>query len=190
MNRAEKKDFQQKFDVKKWVESEEAGRDKCGEYDFCNKCDKNLSEPCAEANAAARGVSLKESMAMADKGTSSVVNKKFVADYLEETFGDKVETYRRNNTIRSGRLPLADTHYVVGDKKKCFIYVYETVKGGTMFLIKVPADYAEGLKKANKSVYLSAFPKAKTPWYTVIADENLSAEDVKTLLKDLVALNA
>lgn len=40
---------QAKFDKAKWMDSVVAGYDKCGEYDFCVKCDKSLENPCARA---------------------------------------------------------------------------------------------------------------------------------------------
>lgn len=40
---------QAELDVTKWLKSEKIGRDMCGEFDFCEKCDKNLENPCAKA---------------------------------------------------------------------------------------------------------------------------------------------
>ena len=40
---------QNQFDVQKWFDSMWAGRDKCGEYDFCCKCSKTEKYPCARA---------------------------------------------------------------------------------------------------------------------------------------------
>ncbi|HIV64008.1 MAG TPA: hypothetical protein H9693_04545 [Firmicutes bacterium] len=40
---------QAELDVSKWLKSEEAGHDLCGEFDFCAKCDKELENPCAKA---------------------------------------------------------------------------------------------------------------------------------------------
>lgn len=45
-------ELQQKCDVEKWVASETAGRDLCGEaFEFCAFCDKSLEFPCAKAAA-------------------------------------------------------------------------------------------------------------------------------------------
>ena len=40
---------QSELDLKKWYESENAGYDLCGEFDFCSKCDKAIENPCAAA---------------------------------------------------------------------------------------------------------------------------------------------
>lgn len=191
MKTDKKVEFQKKFDVQKWTESEQAGRDKCGEYEFCAKCDKAIENPCAEAHFASEGVTLKESIAIAShEKAHEGINKKFVADYLEKSYGKKVEVNRRANKITSGLLPLADTHYVVGAKKVCFIYVYETEEGGVMFLVKASKKLAETLRKKHEKVYKSAFPKAKQVWYSVIVDDNFSADDVKKMLDALVKENA
>jgi hypothetical protein len=40
---------QDQFDNKKWYDSILAGEDKCGSYDFCVKCRKTETYPCARA---------------------------------------------------------------------------------------------------------------------------------------------
>lgn len=47
----ERAELQQQLDVQKWLDSEQAGRDMCGEYDYCAYCDKNVTDPCACAYA-------------------------------------------------------------------------------------------------------------------------------------------
>lgn len=190
MKTNKKETFQKEFDLQKWVESEQAGHDKCGEYDFCANCDKSLPTPCAEAKFASDGMTLKESLTLATEEKSASVGKKYVADYLKKTFGTKVEINCRANKITSGKLPLADTHYVLGNKKTCFIYVYETEDGGTLFLVKASATLADQLKKSHAKVYKSAFPKSKAAWYTVVVDKSFTKKDVDNLLSALVKENA
>ena len=43
------KAWQNDFDVEKWFDSIVAGIDCCGNYEFCEKCDKNKKYPCARA---------------------------------------------------------------------------------------------------------------------------------------------
>lgn len=43
------KELQLDLDIKKWIESERAGKDLCGSYSYCEYCDKELKYPCAEA---------------------------------------------------------------------------------------------------------------------------------------------
>ena len=40
---------QAELDVDKWLKSEQAGHDLCGDFDFCAKCDKTAENPCAKA---------------------------------------------------------------------------------------------------------------------------------------------
>ncbi len=40
---------QQELDEMKWKKSEELGADACGTFDFCEKCDKTLENPCDKA---------------------------------------------------------------------------------------------------------------------------------------------
>lgn len=44
-------DKQKELDLKKWYDSEKAGLDTCGTYDYCKDCDKNVENPCATAYA-------------------------------------------------------------------------------------------------------------------------------------------
>ncbi|MBQ7948863.1 MAG: hypothetical protein IJ284_03785 [Clostridia bacterium] len=43
------KNQQQMFDDKKWYDSILAGEDQCGNYDFCVKCCREETYPCARA---------------------------------------------------------------------------------------------------------------------------------------------
>lgn len=40
---------QSELDVEKWLKSEKAGRDLCGDFEFCALCDKDAENPCATA---------------------------------------------------------------------------------------------------------------------------------------------
>lgn len=40
---------QQELDEKKWLDSEKAGYDTCGTYDYCSNCDKTAENPCEKA---------------------------------------------------------------------------------------------------------------------------------------------
>lgn len=44
-----KDELQKELDVKKWLESEQAQKDLCSTYDFCEKCNKDNTTPCALA---------------------------------------------------------------------------------------------------------------------------------------------
>ena len=54
---------QAELDVDKWLKSEEAGRDLCGEFDFCANCDKDAENPCAKAYSDAKKAAPKKTAA-------------------------------------------------------------------------------------------------------------------------------
>jgi len=145
-------------------------------------------EPKAEEVAAAveeAPLSLGESLALAREtvNASAVVNKKYVADYLTETFGKNVECNRRGNYTKTS-LPLADTHYALSDKsKRCFIYVYET-DAAVVLLLRLTDEYAESVRKSGHRIIRSAFPKSKDSWYSIIVDDTYSEEDIQEILID------
>ena len=41
--------FQNDFEIRKWLESEAANHDLCGTYEFCAYCNKDLDMPCERA---------------------------------------------------------------------------------------------------------------------------------------------
>ena len=134
-------------------------------------------------------LSLKESLALAKSAKGKhTFDKKAICEYLSK-YGDGVELNARGDFTVTG-LPLADTHYVVGEdgKRRCFAYVYQT-DGAMMLLIKANHDYVEALRSEHPAVRDSAFPKSKEPWASVVLDDTYSDDDVKKLLDDLVEIN-
>ena len=45
---------QKRLDEEKWLKSEQAGRDVCGEFEYCAICDKAHAYPCANALSKAK----------------------------------------------------------------------------------------------------------------------------------------
>ncbi len=135
------------------------------------------------------GVSLKENIAVARAMVShSAVNKQYIADYLKAKYAEGVELNQRGNETKTG-LPLADTHYAVGEEKdRCFVYVYE-IEGTTMLLIKVGDEYTKALAEKHPTVKRSAFPKSKAPWCSVIVDDTFTPEAIEKVLDDAYAIN-
>ena len=134
------------------------------------------------------GVSLKENIEIARATIShSKINKEYVALYLAEKHGDNVVLNRRVNETKTG-LPLADTHYAVGDKKVCFVYVYE-IGETTMLLLKVNDKYGQSLAKKHPIVKRSAFPKTKDSWYGVIVDDSFAEGEIEAILDDAFKMN-
>ncbi|MBE5763015.1 MAG: hypothetical protein E7338_02190 [Clostridiales bacterium] len=146
--------------------------------DLVNQTKQDLGLPLEE------GITLKESIKLAKATTSShKFTKAYVCDYLNTK--ENVEVNTRGNLTSTG-LPLADTHYVVnGDKKECFVYVYET-EGSIILLAKMKEDYAKELQKKHSQVHLSAFPKQKDTWYSLIIDDSYSKEEFEKIIDDLI----
>ena len=137
------------------------------------------------ADRAEEGLSLKESLALAKEtvNASAVINKKYVADYLKETFGKEVECNMRGNYTKTS-LPLADTHYAISENgKRCFVYVYET-DAAVVLLMRLTEEYAESIRKGGHRIIRSAFPKSKDAWYSIIADDTYTEEDIRKILAD------
>ena len=102
---------------------------------------------------------------------------------MVETF-TIVEVNERENFTKTG-LPLADTHYVEKDGKKiCFAYVYE-IDGTMILLAKMNTKYANELKKKHSQVNLSAFPKQKDTWYSLVIDDSYTKEDFEKIIDDI-----
>ncbi len=146
--------------------------------DLVNQTKQDLGLPVDE------GISLKESIKLAKATASShKFTKAYVCEYLNSK--ENVEVNTRGNLTSTG-LPLADTHYVVnGDKKECFVYVYET-EGSIILLAKMKNEYANELKKNHSQINLSAFPKQKDTWYSLIIDDSYSKEEFEKIIDDLI----
>ena len=155
-------------------------------WDSCKTVDIKMPMTKEEVAAAKEEpLTLKESLALAkeSKKASDVINKKYVADFLISTFGEDVECNMRENYTKTN-LPLADTHYAIGeDGKKCFVYVYET-DAVVVLLMRLNEEYAESVRTSGHKIVRSAFPKSKDAWYTVIADASYTEDDIQELLTD------
>ena len=142
--------------------------------------------PVAEVAAdSTEGLSLRESLAMAREvdNVPAVINKKYIADYLKETFGDEVECNTRGNYTKTG-LPLADTHYALReDGKTCFVYVYET-DAAVVLLLRITDEYAKTVTDSGRRINKSAFPKSKDTWYSLVVDATCSEADIREILAD------
>lgn len=130
-------------------------------------------------------ITLKDSLEIAALSTrKEKINKKYIADYLKKKFGKEIEVHRRPNSIKSGRLPLADTHYVLkGKEKGCFVFVYE-VNGTVMMLLKVPEKLGNKFAKGHTNVRPSAFPRSNDSWYSVIIDDSFLNSEVEEILEE------
>ncbi|MDE6441822.1 MAG: uL15 family ribosomal protein [Clostridia bacterium] len=133
--------------------------------------DEELPPEQVDVEVAARGITLKESIALANAMAQMKINKSTVAAWLTKKYGDSVILNRRENRIKTG-LPLPDTHYVMRNgKKKCFIYVYELSDDKSFLLLKTDGITASEIAEKNPLFLKSRFPKSKyEQWYTLVPD--------------------
>ena len=191
------KNMQQATDLQKYYASIEEGFDLCGNYGgFCAYCDKEQENPCANAylkmckeKDETEKVSLSESLkALSKVKTDASINKKSIAKYLADAYGDSVVINQRENNIKGSHLPLPDTHFTKGVKKNiCFTYVYENKQGKILLLVNTTEKVAKKIKADHKNVKPSKFPKSKnTVWLSVPIDESFATKDVYSLLDMLI----
>ena len=130
-------------------------------------------------------ITLKDGLEIAAKTVrQEAITKKYIADYLKAKFGADVETNCRANYIKSGKLPLADTHYVLNGKNKtCFAFIYE-VNNTVMMLLKVSDVMGKKFAKGHKTVHTSSFPKSKNKWYSIIVDDTFTNENVESIIDE------
>ena len=120
------------------------------------------------------------------KTSNTIINKKFVYDYIaSQDYADKVELNNRPN-YNSANWPIADAHYAIGLSKQCFIMVYET-KNPTVLIIWNSEEYANELKKDHPNVSVSKVPKSKIPYYKLIMDDTYTEDQVKKIIDDSFA---
>ncbi len=121
-----------------------------------------------------------------EKGPSfslGVFSKSLVADYMEQYFPEAIIVTRRKDTTKSG-LSVPDTYYVrLGNKKKCFAYVYCTKLGHAIIRFignEELANHVEGIEK-------TLFPKRSNEQWYVIDFENVSESTSERMAYILVA---
>lgn len=145
------------------------------------------AEPVTESAQALelRDITLKEGLELAAKSTrKEKITKKYITDYLKSKFGTGVKSNCRANFIASGKLPLADTHYVIeGEREVCFAFVYE-VNETVMLLLKVSKALGNKFAKGHTSVRPSAFPRTKEKWYSLIIDDSFTNSEVEKVLDE------
>lgn len=121
-----------------------------------------------------------------EKGLSfsfGMFSKSLVADYMEHHFPNTMIVKRGKNTTKNG-LSLPDTYYArLGNKNKCFAYVYCTKMGHAVIRIignEEIANQFEGMKK-------TLFPKRINEQWYVIDFENISESSSEQMARILVS---
>lgn len=99
-------EIQNKIDIEKWVASEKANRDLCGEYEYCKNCNKELEFPCAKAINITKPkrviLSFNEKLAKAKIETVNVYNE--IVEYtinlnVKSRVTKKCHTFRIKNKL-------------------------------------------------------------------------------------------
>ncbi len=112
---------------------------------------------------------------------TSTLSKEYIAEYLEEEFGEELERNVYDDLINTG-LSDADAYYAVsGNDKRSFAYVYD-VKDGIALLVRLNEMYAESVREEGHKIVRSAFPKSKDVWYSIVVDDSYSEADVREIL--------
>ena len=140
--------LQQEIDVEKWLASEAAGRDLCGEATYCPYCDKALTDPCArsllteqaeKATAVEDGSETEEEVKQAEEVKAVEVTAEVVRPGYEQ-----VTRYRRSlkskliqNETAQGYYNALKNEFLSYDGVRSRIsFNYETFRKGKKLLAK------------------------------------------------------
>ena len=149
-----KKEMQKKIDVEKWLKSEKAGRDLCGEEDFCAYCDKSEEYPCGRAY-----VLKKEAIA---GGTETRLRRGFLSKLIQNAELQKKYSVIKNEFLKyskvKGRIAFSGETFRLGREK----LGYCAVRGKSLYLY-LALDVAE----FENSVYRYAYAGDKKAYSDV-----------------------
>ena len=134
------KELQLDLDIKKWIESERAGKDLCGSYAYCEYCDKDLKYPCAEAYNLAledddtedAGTPVEETVVNED-GTVVVKLKYRPLSFQEKLDKAKDETKEKYNTLKG---LIENEGYSFKMLRRFVVVRYEGVLCGKVTLVR------------------------------------------------------
>ena len=70
---------QMELDKAKWINSEELGTDACGTFDYCEKCNKDVENPCDKAYKAFHKKATVKKTETTVKATKTVKKSKQIA---------------------------------------------------------------------------------------------------------------
>lgn len=139
------------IDVDKWLKSEQAGKDLCGDSDYCAYCDKSEENPCAHASLRASKLNDKPDDKPDEEGYVYVTRYKrsFTSRLIQNEKAQELYTYVKNalmsyKTMRS-RTSFGGETFRSGGKLLAKI----TVRGKSVYVNFAlnPADLADGKYK-------------------------------------------
>lgn len=168
IDKEELRTLQQEIDVEKWLASEQAGRDLCGEATYCTYCDKTLTDPCArsslieQAEKAAEGREVDDSSEAKEEVKPSIDEKAVEATVEVARPGyEQVTRYRRSlkskliqNEAAQGYYNALKNEFLGYDGVRSRIsFNYETFRKGKKLLAKFV------ISGKTLSVYLALSPE-------------------------------
>ena len=160
--------IQQEIDVEKWLASEQAGRDLCGEATYCTYCDKTLTDPCARSLLTEQAEKAAEGREVADKSEAKEeVETSIAGKAVEVTVEvarpgyEQVTRYRRSlkskliqNEAAQGYYNALKNEFLGYDGVRSRIsFNYETFRKGKKLLAKFL------ISGKTLSVYLALSPE-------------------------------
>lgn len=163
------KELQDKIDVEKWLKSEEAGRDLCGEEDFCAYCDKKEEYPCGHACLVCENnKQMKEAAATADEYETvirfvrSFASRLIQNENLQKNYSAIKNAFEKYKNVR-GRVSFSAETYKAGREKLAIV----AVRGKSLFVYLAlnPVDLEDGkygfTDVSDRASYVSTPVKVK-----------------------------
>ena len=132
-------ELQLELDVKKWIESERAGKDLCGSYAFCEYCDKELKYPCAEAYNLAQedeGDAEEETVTeevVNEDGTVTIKVKYRALSFQEKLDKAKDETKEKYEALKK---LIEDANYSFKMLRRFVVVRYQGILCGKVTLVR------------------------------------------------------
>lgn len=160
------KELQGRIDVAKWYKSEKAGRDTCGEEDYCRFCDKNDEYPCGKACLACeknkQAVAATEEYETVIRLSRSFVSKLIQSETLQKNYSVVNNALCKYKKVK-GRIAFGGETYRHGREKLAVV----TVRGKSLYLYLAlsPEEFEESkyrfVDESDKASYVATPMKVK-----------------------------
>ena len=187
-------ELQLELDVKKWIESERAGKDLCGSYSYCEFCEKELKNPCAEAYLLA--MQEDTTSAEAEEVTETIVNEDGTVEvkvrYRALSFAEKLEKAKDETKEKYNRLKeLVESNGFTAKMLRRFVIVrYHGVFAGKITLIRNSLKFHMALNPNSYERYTHMnydhFKCYQLCPFTIKYDTKISFKNTEILLPKLL----
>ena len=185
-------ELQLELDVKKWIESERAGKDLCGSYSYCEFCEKELKNPCAEAYLLAEQ---EDSSPSEEEVTETIVeedgNVKVVVKYRALSFKEKLEKAKDETKEKYEKLKgiVEENGFSAKMLRRYVIVRYQGVFAGKITLIRNSLKFHMALNPATYERYTHMnydhFKCYQMCAFTIKYDTKISFKNTEALLPKL-----